>query len=147
MPWNLSFFDADFLIMSGLPEFRLSLKSLFCLRDGEGTGKIPSFRLLRSFSKALRVLPQSWVTNAHYRTSAGSYPAARARLRTAAPLLLRRPGSGCACVDGWRRQVRCTAGTGWGRADLEQLPPPPQPLRPPQRSSEGPGVGDFPQGG
>ncbi|XP_059991081.1 lysophospholipase D GDPD1 [Lagenorhynchus albirostris] len=28
------------------------------------------------------------------------------------------PESGCACVLGWRRQVRCTAGTGWGRTDL-----------------------------
>lgn len=28
------------------------------------------------------------------------------------------PESGCACVLGRRRQVRCTAGTGWGRTDL-----------------------------
>lgn len=31
--------------MSGLPEFRLSLNSLFCLSDGEGTGRFPSSRL------------------------------------------------------------------------------------------------------
>lgn len=78
--------------MSGLPEFRLSLKSLFCLRDGESTGKIPSFRLLPSFSTAelgdkrslpdlCRLLPSSQSAPAYRSPFVAQTPGVWLRLR------------------------------------------------------------------
>lgn len=98
----------------------------------------------RVMAKALEVSklpPRSGAASDHEDGSrARAFPAPRrARLRAAAPLLLG-PG-GCACALGGREQVRCAAGTGWGRAG----PEPPPPSRPPQWRSAGLAAGDRPR--